>query len=176
MMRKGGSKEGKRNKRECEGRKVERERRPGRRNGAATTRFLMQPSVPVVLVHLPHMRHSHPRRHRRVILRPAVTTGVRPYVKAGVCSSLAVVARLGLFAFRSHFATWSLASSFRSKLDRGRDLDLNRRISSSSSSSNRALSFTTDSSMSARYPPAPSSYVSQCWDMRIVLYVESFTK
>lgn len=55
-----------------------------------------------------HMRHGHPRRHRRAILRSAATTGVRPYVKAGVrslpttrslltarCPLSAVVARLG---------------------------------------------------------------------------------
>lgn len=86
----------------------------------------MRPSV--LVVHLPHMRHSHPRRHRRAILRPAATTGVRPYVKAGVHSSLPVVARLGLLAFRPHLAHISrlrLASSVRSKLDRGRGRDLN---------------------------------------------------
>jgi len=77
---------------------------PGRRNGAATMRFRML-SVPV---YLPHMRYSHPRRHRRAILRPTVTTGVRPYVKAGVRSSLAIVVRLDLLAFRSLFNFVSL--------------------------------------------------------------------
>lgn len=78
------------------------------------------------------------------ILRPAATTGVRPHVKAGVCSSpttrsllaarcsLFAVrcslsslgsARLGLFAFRSHFPTSSrFVFSIQVRPRRGRDL------------------------------------------------------
>lgn len=108
--------EGKYNKKK-ERRERGREEMDGR-NGAATTRVRL-----TFAAHAPQQT-THPRRRRtrrRAILRPAATTGVRPYVKAGVCS----LSSLGSAQSTRYFARISLLCPVFSiaKLDRGRDLN-----------------------------------------------------
>lgn len=98
------------------------------------------------------------------ILRPAATTGVRPYVKAGVLSSRTTrsLSLLGLAC--SHFArtfrlfvllrffnrsSTAIATSIRTRGSRRSRRRPRRRRALVESRS------TTDNSVSARYPPAP---------------------